>query len=171
MAETKQGLEVIVKFASGKSVSNSAGYVPGEYKPVNHAGAIAPDVTFTYKRSVDFNWNYNVRPIHNAQGVVQHYKGGIPSGTLTLSSLYMDEADFDKLREACDAIDIGSVPWGYMEIWYLGVDGAIEYALSCRRVVLSNRSISNPEDDSSVNFEFILFECPTKLASGAELLT
>lgn len=168
MAETKQGLEVVVKFASGKTVAASAGYVPGTFIP---GAAVAADVSFTYKRNVDFNWNYNVRPVHNSLGVVQHFKGGVPSGTLSLSSLYIDESDFADLREAAVAADVGSVPWGYMEIQYLDVASAIEYILKCRRIVLSNRSISNPEDDSTASFEFILYECPVRVAAGATLFS
>lgn len=167
MAETKQGLEVVVKFAAGSAVVNSAGYSAGTFIP---GAAIAAEVVFTYKRNVDFSWNYNIRPIHNAGGIVTHYKDGIPSGSLTVSSLYIDEADFAKLREVVNdsdgSVDEGTVPWGYMEIQYLGVDGSVEFILRCKRVVLSNRSVSNPEDDSSVNFEFILFECPVKTTTS-----
>jgi hypothetical protein len=165
MAETKQGLEVIVKFLAGTQVVASAGYA-GNFKP---GADTAADVTFTYKRNVDWNWNWNVRPVHNAQGVVQHYKQGIPSGTLTLSAIYMDESDFAKLREAVAA---SSVPWGYLEIQYLDTTGAtLEYSMQFRRIVLSDRSVSNPEDDSTASFSFILYECPTRLAAAAELLT
>lgn len=159
MSETKQGLEVVVKFAAGTAVVASGGYA-GDYQP---GVAIAAEIFFDYKRNIDFNWNYNIRPTHNALGIVTHYKDGIPSGTLTLSSLYVDENSFTKLREA---VASSSVPWGYMEIQYLGVSGTIEFILKCRRVVLSNRSVSNPEDDSSVNFDFILYECPVKTTTA-----
>lgn len=156
MSETKQGLEVVVKWVSGANITD----VGGDYVP---DAPVAADITFTYKRNVDFNWNYNVRPIHNAQGSVTHYKEGVPSGSLTISSLYVDESDFSDLRKAVTG---ASVPWGYMEIQYLSPAGALEFCLRCRRVVLSNRSVSNPEDDSTASMEFILFECPTRQASS-----
>lgn len=149
--ETKQGLEVVVKWVEG-----DAGWAT--YKPPTPA-ATAPKIIFTYKRNVDWSWNYNVRPVHNHLGQVTHYKAGIGSGNLSISALYVDESDFEDIRTAVTG---SSVPWGYMEIQYHGVDGTVEFVLQCRRIVLADRSNSNPDDDSTVNMNFILFENPTK---------
>lgn len=155
MAETKQGLEVIVKFVHGDAV-NFTDYVP--------TAPIAADVTFTYKRNVDWNWNYNVRPIHNAQGSVTHHKGGIPAGTLSLSALFMDATDWDDMRTAVTG---SSVPWGYLEVQYLDTTGAaVEFVMRCKRIVFSGISVSNPEDDSTESLDFILYECPSKQVSS-----
>ena len=156
MAETKQGLEVIIRWKAGAS-SGFTDYIP------NTAGAA--DITFTYKRSVDWNWNYNVRPVHNHIGQVTHYKAGIGSGTLTLNGLYVDEADFEDIRTA---VIRSSVPWGYMEVQFMDTAGTVEFALRMKRIVLSERSNSNPDEDSTYNMTFHLFENPIKI-TGAEI--
>jgi len=163
--ETKQGLEVVVKWKAGSaSWVSDPPVLATDYKP---GSAINPDITFTYKRNVDWNWNYNVRPVHDHLGRITHYKAGIGSGNLSISALYVDEADFEDIRTAVVG---SSVPWGYMEIHYYGVDGTVEFVLQCRRIVLADRSNSNPDDDSTVNMNFILFENPVKLAAGSKLL-
>jgi hypothetical protein len=160
--ETKQGLEVVVKWVAGNvSWISDPVDLTKDYKPT---GLVDPTITFTYKRNVDWNWNYNVRPVHNHLGQVTHYKAGIGSGNLSVSALYVDEGDFALIRTAVTG---SSVPWGYMEIQYHGVDGTVEFVLQCRRIVLADRSNSNPDDDSTVNMNFILFENPVK--SGTSL--
>jgi hypothetical protein len=159
MSETKQGLEVIIRWKAGAAAGFTS-YIPD--------AAGAADITFIYKRSVDWNWNYNVRPVHNHIGQVTHYKAGIGSGTLTLNGLYVDEADFTDIRTAVTG---SSVPWGYMEVQFLDTTGAVEFALQMRRIVLSERSNSNPDEDSTYNMTFQLFENPVKLAAGAIKLT
>lgn len=167
--ETKQGLEAIIRFKKGACTGFNNGCADSCHLKYTPEAAGAADITFTYKRSVDWSWNYNVRPIHNHLGQVTHYKAGIGSGTLTLNSLYVDEGNLETLREA---ITGSSVPWGYMEVQFMDVDGAaVEFALKMRRIVLSERSNSTPDDDATMNLSFILFENPRKVLTADVKLT
>lgn len=155
--EVKQGIDVLFKWKAGDPTWT-------DFEPATPQD---PDITFVYKRSIDWSWNSNLEPVHDTEGRVTHYKARIPDGTLSLSSLYTNDSDFKTLR---NIISGSSVPYGYAEIQHLGVDGAVEFVYKFRRITLSSKSSSDPQEDSTVNPEFILFELPEPVLGSEKLL-
>ena len=148
MTEIKQGLDVLFKWKAG-AVSGFTDFEPDT--------AVDPDLTFTYKRDIDFNWNDNIEAIHDSVGRVTHHKSRIAEGNMSLSAMFTDDTEFVTLR---DRVAGSSVPWGYAELQFLGVDGAVEFVAKLRRVTFNGKSNSDPREDSTVSPEFILYEEP-----------
>lgn len=151
MAETKTGLEGVVKYR------NQAG-----------TASVAAGTTISYVTGFDFSWEENKKDIFN-RATFAHYKEGRGMGKATAKCLYVNHDDVDQVKTALANY---SYPQQYIELQIDGIDGTGETVLAFANAGLDSQSFSQPEDDSStLDLSFTFCTKPEELTYANRRIT
>jgi len=149
--EVKQGIDTIIKFK------------PGSEPTIPTVSSIVP----AFRDTMNFSFDIPIKLIHS-NGYFSHFKKGPVTGTFNMSFKYTGKKE---LRAFEKDVSGQSVPSGYLELHFLGVDRTVESALAIKKAVGTSISYSNPtEDVGTATLDIIHGEIPTPLRASATKL-
>ena len=151
MAETKTGLEGIVK-----------------YRMIAGTASVGAGSTLSYVTGADYSWDTNKKDVFN-RATFAHYKKGRGLGKFDAKMLYVDYTDVTNFRAAVTGI---TSPQCYVELQIDGINGTGEKVISMPNCGVDSFKFSQPEDDlDNLDVSFTMATEPVEVTYANRLIT